>query len=98
MGVAIGIAVRYSCNENSQGLILVKGICNSLAAGLLMYSGYCQLVGGEINQSVSFKRESKTFKFGCFFVMYLGAGAMALLGVRKIHKRKLIKMAKYEIF
>ena len=80
-GVAVGIVVRHSYNENSQGLILAQGICNSLAAGLLMYSGYCQLVGGEINQSVSFKKASRTFKLGCFFAMYLGAGAMALLGL-----------------
>eukprot|EP01135_Chromosphaera_perkinsii_P011283 Nk52_evm64s2367 gene=Nk52_evmTU64s2367 len=80
-GVAIGIVVRKSYNENAQGMILCQGILNSLAAGLLMYSGYCQLIGGEINKSNKFATFSRTMKAMCFFAMYCGAGAMALLGL-----------------
>ncbi|KAJ3330027.1 hypothetical protein HDU91_003698 [Kappamyces sp. JEL0680] len=81
MGVAVGIATRQSFNENASHTLLLRGIFNSLSAGILIYNTYCELVGGEINHNPGFERLSKSFKIACFLSMYLGATAMALLGV-----------------
>eukprot|EP01135_Chromosphaera_perkinsii_P003712 Nk52_evm30s252 gene=Nk52_evmTU30s252 len=81
LGIAIGIGVRHSFNQNSQSILLSQGICDSLSAGLLMYSSYEQLIGGQINHCPVFKNHSRSFKYWCFLFLYLGAATMAVIGI-----------------
>ncbi|KAJ3176250.1 high-affinity Zn(2+) transporter zrt1 [Geranomyces variabilis] len=81
LGIAIGIAIRDSYNENSETSILVQGIFDSLSAGILMYNAYCELISREINQSSKFRSLSTTLKAASMFCLYAGAGLMALIGL-----------------
>jgi zinc transporter 1/2/3 len=81
IGIAIGIAVRRSYNENDQGLILYQGILDSLSVGILMYNSYCNLLGQEINQNKKFRNFEPRFKAANFISLYLGAAAMAIVGI-----------------
>ncbi|KAJ3319146.1 high-affinity Zn(2+) transporter zrt1 [Boothiomyces sp. JEL0866] len=81
IGIAIGIAIRNQFNENNDSVILVQGILDSISAGILFYNAYAELISNEINHSPSFKRYSKSFKTMCFFAMYFGAAAMAIVGI-----------------
>ncbi|KAJ3015924.1 hypothetical protein HKX48_004304 [Thoreauomyces humboldtii] len=81
LGIAIGITIRNTYNENSQTYILVQGIFDSLSAGILMYNAYCELISREINQSSKFRSLSTTLKAVSMFCLYAGAGIMALIGL-----------------
>lgn len=81
IGMAIGIGIRSSINLNSHELVLFQGILGSLSAGILMYNTYSELMSLEVNHNSSFKKQSKLFKAGCFFSMYLGASALAVLAI-----------------
>ncbi|WVF69402.1 hypothetical protein IAT40_004179 [Kwoniella sp. CBS 6097] len=47
IGIAIGIGVHESFNENGQAELLAIGVLNSISAGILLYSGLCQLLYSE---------------------------------------------------
>ncbi|TPX78405.1 hypothetical protein CcCBS67573_g00282 [Chytriomyces confervae] len=81
IGIAIGIAVRSTYNENSPGLILTHGILNSLSAGILFYNTYAELMSEEISHNNTFRSYTLTFKAACFMAMYLGAAAMAIIAL-----------------
>jgi zinc transporter 1/2/3 len=80
LGMAIGIAVRESYNENSTGLILFQGITGSLSSGILMYNTYCNLLGEEINQNGEFLGFKTGWKVANYGMLYLGAASMAVIG------------------
>jgi zinc transporter 1/2/3 len=80
LGMAIGIAVRESYNENSPGLILFQGITGSLSSGILMYNTYCNLLGEEINQNGEFLGFKTGWKVANYGMLYLGAASMAIIG------------------
>ncbi|KAJ3255413.1 hypothetical protein HDU77_003704 [Chytriomyces hyalinus] len=81
LGLAIGIAVRHSYNENGTQMILVQGIFNSLSAGILFYNTYTELMSEEISHSKHFRGFTVGFKTACFLAMYLGASAMAIIAI-----------------
>ncbi|KAJ3222827.1 hypothetical protein HK099_001843 [Clydaea vesicula] len=81
LGIVIGILIHKTYNENIEGLILFNGIFESLSAGILFYNTYAELMSLEINNNLSFHGFSKFFKFLCFFSMYLGSAAMAIIGI-----------------
>jgi zinc transporter 1/2/3 len=80
LGMAIGIAVRESYNENSPGLILFQGITGSLSSGILMYNTYCNLLGEEMNQNGEFLGFKTGWKVVNYGMLYLGAASMAIIG------------------
>ncbi|KAJ3169776.1 high-affinity Zn(2+) transporter zrt1 [Geranomyces variabilis] len=81
IGIAIGIAIRNTYNENSQTSIVIQGIFDSLSAGILIYNAYCELISREINQNTKFRSLSTTLKVASMFCLYAGAGIMALIGL-----------------
>ncbi|KAJ3237315.1 hypothetical protein HDU81_009651 [Chytriomyces hyalinus] len=81
LGVAIGITVRHSYNENATNMILVQGIFNSLSAGILFYNTYTELMSEEVSHSAHFRGFTKGFKAACFSAMYFGAASMAILAI-----------------
>ncbi|KAJ3298211.1 hypothetical protein HDU79_000099 [Rhizoclosmatium sp. JEL0117] len=81
IGIGIGIAIRSFYNENDGGLILAEGIFNSLSAGILFYNTYTELMSAEVSHSGPFNRFTAGFKAACFLSMYLGASAMAIIGI-----------------
>ncbi|KAJ3234025.1 hypothetical protein HDU81_001787 [Chytriomyces hyalinus] len=81
IGIAIGVGVHNAFNPNSHGLILTQGILNSLSAGILFYNTYTELMSEEISHNVAFRAYAPAFKSVCFFAMYVGAAAMAILAI-----------------
>ncbi|KAJ3146340.1 high-affinity Zn(2+) transporter zrt1 [Geranomyces variabilis] len=85
LGIAIGIAIRNTYNENSQTSILLQGIFDSLSAGILIYNAYCELISREINQNSKFRSLSTNLKATSMLCLYAGAGIMALIGLLRPH-------------
>ncbi|ORZ11869.1 ZIP zinc transporter-domain-containing protein [Absidia repens] len=79
IGVAIGIGIKSVMDVPST--ILAQAILDSLSAGILLYNAYISLMSSEINHSVSFRQSSFTKKSICLISMYIGAGAMSVLGL-----------------
>ncbi|KAJ3238058.1 hypothetical protein HDU78_003753 [Chytriomyces hyalinus] len=81
LGVAIGITLRHSYNENATSMILVQGIFNSLSAGILFYNTYTELMSEEVSHSAHLRGFTTGFKAACFAAMYFGAASMAILAI-----------------
>lgn len=80
IGVAIGIGIHSSFNENSYSAVLSSAILDSLSAGILLYNAYVSLMSMEMSHNTAFHNASATRKFYSFVAMYLGAALMSLIG------------------
>ncbi|WVQ80145.1 hypothetical protein IAT38_002250 [Cryptococcus sp. DSM 104549] len=79
VGIAIGMGVHQSFNENGRAGLLAIGVLNSISAGILLYSGLCQLLFAE--WVVGDMREASTRKVAVALVaLLLGMFAMSLIG------------------
>lgn len=80
IGIAIGLGVRHTYNEESATANYVTGIFDSVSSGILLYTGLVELLAHEF----IFNEKMRTAPLGkvllCVFEMLLGAGLMALLG------------------
>ncbi|RUS17940.1 Zinc/iron permease [Jimgerdemannia flammicorona] len=81
LGIALGLAIRSTYNANSSTAIVTVGILDSMSAGILLYNAFVELMSMEMNHNLTFRRKSLATKIFCFLCMYLGALAMALVGV-----------------
>ncbi|CEP00874.1 unnamed protein product (mitochondrion) [Plasmodiophora brassicae] len=81
LGMAIGIGIHSSFNDRSSTVIVVQGIMDSLSAGVLIYNTYVELLSVEINHNASFRTFSWGFKCVNMAAVYLGAAAMAIVGI-----------------
>jgi zinc transporter 1/2/3 len=82
IGVAIGIGVHSTFNENDKNTLLVVGIFEALAAGALIYTGLIELLtfGLTLNPTFSSKGASIFSIASAFLGLYSGATAMAVIG------------------
>ncbi|WWC62356.1 uncharacterized protein I303_104952 [Kwoniella dejecticola CBS 10117] len=79
IGIAIGIGVHESFNENGRAELLAIGVLNSISAGILLYSGLCQLLFAE--WVVGDMRDTSNMRvFSALIALFLGLFAMALIG------------------
>jgi zinc transporter 1/2/3 len=69
IGIAIGIGIHSSFNENSPSSILSQAILDSLSAGILLYSAYVELIAMEMNHNPEFLQRSLFSKASCFISM-----------------------------
>ncbi|KAK0529867.1 hypothetical protein OC834_000295 [Tilletia horrida] len=80
IGLAIGLGVRSTYNENSATANYVTGTFDSVSAGILLYTGLVELLAHEF----IFSRKMKEAPIGKVLLavgeMFLGAALMALLG------------------
>lgn len=80
IGIAIGLGVRHSYNEDSATANYVTGTFDSVSSGILLYTGLVELLAHEF----IFNEKMRTAPLGkvllSVFEMLLGAGLMALLG------------------
>lgn len=81
IGIAIGIGVRHSFNDNDWREILTQGIFDSLSAGILFYNAYVELMAFEMNRNAVFRAHNGKRKAALFFAVYLGASIMAIIGI-----------------
>ncbi|KAN0066380.1 hypothetical protein ACQY0O_000474 [Thecaphora frezii] len=80
IGLAIGLGVRHTYNEDSATANYVTGVFDSVSAGILLYTGTVELLAHEF----IFNEKMRTAPLGKVMLnvgeMLLGAGVMALLG------------------
>jgi len=81
LGIAIGIGIRFSYNPESYVALLFQGILDSLSAGILIYNAYVELIAIEMNHNNKFRALSMPRKLSYFAAMYIGAAAMAIIGI-----------------
>lgn len=80
-GIAIGLGIRSSYNPNSTTAVVTVGILDSFSAGVLLYNAFVDLIAMEMNHNPSFRRKNLFTKVWCFLSLYIGAFAMALVGL-----------------
>ncbi|ODN83698.1 hypothetical protein L202_01794 [Cryptococcus amylolentus CBS 6039] len=79
IGIAIGIGVHQSFNENGRSELLAIGTLNAISAGILLYSALCQLLYKE--WVVGDMRQAESWRVGVALgAMMLGVFAMSLIG------------------
>ncbi|OZJ05294.1 hypothetical protein BZG36_01928, partial [Bifiguratus adelaidae] len=81
LGIAIGIGIHQSFNGSSPSAILTTAILDSMSAGILLYNSFVELMSMEMNHSMSFRMSPWQTKLVCFLAMYIGATAMAIVGI-----------------
>ena len=81
LGIVIGIVLRESYNGNNNLILVLKGIFNSLSAGILIYNTYSEMMTFQVTHNNQLKKETKLFKVGAYMAMYIGAAAMAVIGI-----------------
>eukprot|EP00053_Salpingoeca_punica_P024606 m.13855 g.13855 ORF g.13855 m.13855 type:complete len:311 (-) comp6985_c0_seq1:562-1494(-) len=79
IGVAIGVALNESYNENSQSTLLVTGSLDAISAGVLLYDALVNLIQPHFASGV-FHQSSRSGKLAQIFALWLGAGVMAFIG------------------
>ncbi|KAI8871572.1 ZIP zinc/iron transport family [Ramicandelaber brevisporus] len=80
IGVAIGIGITSTYRPNSQSALLTQGIFDALSAGILIYTALVSLMAEEFSGE-KFARKTKSAKTMAFIALYLGAAAMAIIGI-----------------
>ena len=81
VAIAVGLGVRHSFAPFSRDALLVNGICDAISSGILIYTGVADLMAYEFFHFDFFKgTDSFKLKLYAFFITYLGAGVMALIG------------------
>jgi zinc transporter 1/2/3 len=80
LGVAIGLAVRTSYNEDSATANYVTGTFDSISSGILLYTGLVELLAHEFIFNEKMRKAPLAKVFLAIGQMLAGAGIMALLG------------------
>ncbi|WWC95861.1 hypothetical protein V866_002728 [Kwoniella sp. B9012] len=79
VGIAIGIGVHQSFNENGKRELIAIGVLNSISAGILLYGGLCQLLYAE--WVIGDMRDTSNARVcSALIALLLGVIAMALIG------------------
>lgn len=76
-GIAIGIAIASSYNENSPTALIVEGLFDSMSAGILVYMSLVDLIATDF---LSKKLQSDfRLQIYSYSALFLGAGAMSII-------------------
>ncbi|KAI8591448.1 Zinc/iron permease [Geranomyces variabilis] len=78
-GIALGIALSRSFNENATAALVATGVLDALSAGILLYDGLANIIVPHF-QSKNFRGASAKGQGAQFFFLWLGAFVMALIG------------------
>lgn len=81
VGVFIGVALSGSYNAQSTQALLMQGVFDSISAGILIYDALVNLITANITHSGHFRMMSTARQMMMFLMLWLGAGAMSMLGV-----------------
>eukprot|EP01102_Stenamoeba_stenopodia_P009138 TRINITY_DN2681_c0_g1_i1.p1 TRINITY_DN2681_c0_g1~~TRINITY_DN2681_c0_g1_i1.p1 ORF type:complete len:287 (+),score=50.42 TRINITY_DN2681_c0_g1_i1:265-1125(+) len=77
IGVAIGMAVQTSINDNPQTFSIVQGVFNALSAGILVYVGLLHMIVEEVQRV----RAKRLHQFLLYLGVALGATFMSILAI-----------------
>ena len=80
MGTLIGIAVKQSASNSTQG-DLIEGIMNTLAAGSLVYTSMVEMIASEFQFSVNAQKATGAMKGLMFLSLTGGFAIMSILAI-----------------
>jgi zinc transporter 1/2/3 len=79
-GIALGVGIAKTYNENSLAALLVQGLFDGVSGGVLIYDGLVNLLTANITNSKEFAARSTGAKIALYIALWLGAAAMAIVG------------------
>ncbi|TPX64984.1 hypothetical protein SpCBS45565_g05486 [Spizellomyces sp. 'palustris'] len=79
IGIALGIAIHSSFNENAVASLISMGILDALAAGILLYDGLVNVIVPHFGGS-GFKNAPSGQQVAQVVCLWFGAGVMAVIG------------------
>ncbi|KAI8917588.1 Zinc/iron permease [Powellomyces hirtus] len=79
IGIALGIALNETWNENATAALVSTGVLDALSAGILLYDGLANIIVPHF-QSLNFRRSSIKAQGLQLFSLWLGAFVMAVIG------------------
>lgn len=78
-GIALGIGIASSYNENSQSALIVEGLFDSVSAGILVYMSLVDLIAADfLSKRMKCDRQLQVFSY---FALFAGAAAMSSLAI-----------------
>ncbi|KAI4338989.1 hypothetical protein MLD38_023982 [Melastoma candidum] len=77
VGIAIGIGVSTSYDENSQTALIVEGVMNAASSGILIYMSLVDLLAADFMNPRIQRNERLQLWYNVF--LFFGAGCMSLL-------------------
>lgn len=80
IGLVIGIAIRTTYSSSSVTALWVEGILDCVAGGILLYTGLVELMTYNLTMNDKFLGRPASQRFTIHAALWLGAGAMALIG------------------
>ncbi len=80
VGIAIGIGVRSSWNDNNTSTILAQGILDGLAAGILIYVVLVELITPMLTKSSWMRRQHWLVQLLMIASFWSGTAVMAVIG------------------
>lgn len=80
IGIAIGIGVRDSWNDNSTSTIVAQGIVDGLAAGILIYVVLVDLITPMLTKSSWMRRQHWFIQLCMLAFFWGGVAVMAVIG------------------
>ena len=82
IGIAIGVGIASSYNQNGNTANLVEGSFDSISAGIILYVGFVQMLGIEFDRDYKTAVRSGDWRkpIALWCALYFGAGVMAFIG------------------
>lgn len=80
VGIAIGIGITSSYNENGTTANLVQGSFDAISAGIILYVGFVQMMGIEFVKDYKNAAGDWRKQAALWVGMWFGAGIMAFIG------------------
>jgi zinc transporter 1/2/3 len=80
IGLVIGIAIRTTYSSSSTTALWVEGILDCVAGGILLYTGLVELMTYNLTTNDKFLSRPTAQRLSIHLALWLGAGAMALIG------------------
>jgi zinc transporter 1/2/3 len=79
IGIAIGMGISSSYNDNSPTALAVQGVFDAISAGILLYMALVDLIAADFLSSRM--RCNRQLQVYSYLALFAGSGAMSLLGV-----------------
>ena len=81
VGIAIGIGVRYSFNENNETALLTQGILDAICGGMLIFLALGDHVNAMKSQAHWLKEEGTVTHGACLGAFLLGVAVMCTIAL-----------------
>lgn len=79
LGIAVGIGISSTYNENGPTALIVEGLFDAVSSGILIYMALVDLIAADfLSRRMT---NNGSLQLWCYSSLFLGAGAMSLLAI-----------------